>query len=247
MVGGPSGCRPVFDATRGLLGVSGLVLDKIASVGSPRGDLTGSRGSVTGLAKWFRSLTEVTHCYFEWRALAGVRNEQLYRWSSESKVEAFRRTLFAGEIMWDEDITTAESQEQFRRFERFMLGEFPFLANRPQARARMRDELRIYLKYVKFMLQAMVIEKEDFIACSAFEAGTAWCKENRFVVTERGYMGIASRAREGDCVVLLAGATMPFILRPDGPASTVVGDCYIHGIMYGEAWDESMCDMIWIK
>ncbi|PVI01867.1 hypothetical protein DM02DRAFT_560828 [Periconia macrospinosa] len=57
----------------------------------------------------------------------------------------------------------------------------------------------------------------------------------RIFTTERGYMGTgAEDTRPGDCVVLVDGADVPFILRPITDrkgAYTLVSEAYIHGVM----------------
>jgi hypothetical protein len=63
----------------------------------------------------------------------------------------------------------------------------------------------------------------------------------RFFVTTRGYVGIApDRARLGDKIALVQGGAVPFILRPAKHQGFVnvhslIGETYVHGIMYGEA------------
>jgi hypothetical protein len=60
----------------------------------------------------------------------------------------------------------------------------------------------------------------------------------RFVITERGYVGVVpNMARIGDVVAILKGGRVPFILqesvaRPG--AFRLVGECYIHCMMNGE-------------
>lgn len=39
----------------------------------------------------------------------------------------------------------------------------------------------------------------------------------------------------GDIVCILFSGPVPFILRRDGEYYKLVGGCYVHGIMYGEA------------
>ncbi|EKG22465.1 Heterokaryon incompatibility [Macrophomina phaseolina MS6] len=52
----------------------------------------------------------------------------------------------------------------------------------------------------------------------------------------RGLIGLAPvSAKAGDLVVVLYGATVPFILRKFGDYYHVVGESYVHGIMDGEA------------
>ena len=56
-------------------------------------------------------------------------------------------------------------------------------------------------------------------------------------MTEEGHIGLAPRAaKTGDCVCVLLGSDSPFLLRPIGNNQyQIVGHCYTHGIMSGEA------------
>ncbi|KAJ8116079.1 hypothetical protein OPT61_g2429 [Boeremia exigua] len=58
-----------------------------------------------------------------------------------------------------------------------------------------------------------------------------------FAATETGMIGfVPMRAKKGDLVCILHGASVPFILRQTtGGKFQLVGECYMHGIMYGEA------------
>lgn len=40
----------------------------------------------------------------------------------------------------------------------------------------------------------------------------------------------------GDSIALLQGGATPYVLRVAGKEYTLVGEAYVHGIMYGEAW-----------
>ncbi|KAF2502296.1 HET-domain-containing protein [Lophium mytilinum] len=84
----------------------------------------------------------------------------------------------------------------------------------------------------------------------------------RMVRTEKGFVGLALEGAEvGDEVWLVKGARVPFLLRPererekrrgvgdeeDGRgAYTLVGDIYVHGVMYGEAFEQERCGEICI-
>lgn len=60
-------------------------------------------------------------------------------------------------------------------------------------------------------------------------------------------MGLVSgRVKTGDQIWLLKGSKVPIVLRKceEGDASTVVGGAYIHGVMYGETFDEEKCRQI---
>jgi hypothetical protein len=69
-----------------------------------------------------------------------------------------------------------------------------------------------------------------------------------FAVTEKGFIGfVPMAAMVGDAAAILAGADIPYILRPcqdnnaseDSPVCyAVVGDAYVHGVTDGEAFIE---------
>ncbi len=57
-------------------------------------------------------------------------------------------------------------------------------------------------------------------------------------VTEQGYVGIGyPHILVGDLVCILLGASVPHVLRERRHRNEyhIIGDCYVHGIMYGEA------------
>ncbi|KAG0647797.1 Heterokaryon incompatibility protein [Hyphodiscus hymeniophilus] len=58
----------------------------------------------------------------------------------------------------------------------------------------------------------------------------------RFGITACGHVGVfPGETRNGDLVVLLPGATMPFVLRRSGDDRHIlIGNCYLHGVMDGE-------------
>ncbi|KAI0205211.1 heterokaryon incompatibility protein-domain-containing protein [Astrocystis sublimbata] len=59
----------------------------------------------------------------------------------------------------------------------------------------------------------------------------------RFMVTEKGRVGMVARAAQpGDGIFILKGCNAPLILRPAGSGRyCVVGECYVDGVMHGEA------------
>ncbi|CAG9990592.1 unnamed protein product [Clonostachys byssicola] len=67
-----------------------------------------------------------------------------------------------------------------------------------------------------------------------------------FCVTRNGRFGrIPHTSRAGDLVCILAGAETPFIIRPTGRETyTMIGECYIDGIMDGEAIEGFSLDTI---
>ncbi|KAK0665267.1 heterokaryon incompatibility protein-domain-containing protein [Cercophora samala] len=57
--------------------------------------------------------------------------------------------------------------------------------------------------------------------------------------TKMHYLGNGPAAAiQGDQVWVVAGAEAPLILRPDGDRFRIVGDAYVHGIMFGEGLEK---------
>jgi hypothetical protein len=71
----------------------------------------------------------------------------------------------------------------------------------------------------------------------------------RMFKTRGGYIGIGPKAmKHGDKIVLCKGARVPFIIRPNGHGQEyhLIGDCYVHGMMSGECFNDEICDEIWL-
>lgn len=59
-----------------------------------------------------------------------------------------------------------------------------------------------------------------------------------FAITKEGYYVLAPKVAEpGDQICVLFGGKSPFCLRPQGETYLLVGECYVHGFMNGEAID----------
>lgn len=87
-------------------------------------------------------------------------------------------------------------------------------------------------------------DSEDFLVTVLKLRET--CKNRRLVITAKGRMGLASdAARVGDNIILMMGADMPYVTRvANRQAWNLVGHCYIHGIMEGEAFESKRCENI---
>ncbi|CAF9926748.1 hypothetical protein IMSHALPRED_007032 [Imshaugia aleurites] len=72
----------------------------------------------------------------------------------------------------------------------------------------------------------------------------AFCNKRSFIMTEEGYIGLAPKlTKPGDQVCILLGCTRPLVLRQtSGLQYQVVGECYVHGLMNGEAFLGSLPD-----
>jgi hypothetical protein len=67
-------------------------------------------------------------------------------------------------------------------------------------------------------------------------AANAASQNRLFAITEKGYFVLAPGVAEiGDEVCVLYGGKSPFCLRQSGSHYWLVGECYVHGLMNGEA------------
>jgi len=64
-----------------------------------------------------------------------------------------------------------------------------------------------------------------------------WSSKRRFCTTSRGRLAcVPEGAETGDLICILYGGEVPYVLRPQRNGyNVVVGECYVDGIMYGEA------------
>jgi hypothetical protein len=80
--------------------------------------------------------------------------------------------------------------------------------------------------------------KESFAALWFERAVQHVLERTQFFFTKRGYMGLASGlAREDDLILQIEGISVPYLARNvDGQKGLLmlVGQCFVHGIMYGE-------------
>jgi hypothetical protein len=74
------------------------------------------------------------------------------------------------------------------------------------------------------------------------------CLKNKLFSSKGGYVGVGDiKLENDDLVCVLFGANMPFILRPIGKRYRLVGECYLHGIMLGEALEEGREKAQWFE
>ena len=79
---------------------------------------------------------------------------------------------------------------------------------------------------------------------------------SRFFVTSGGRPGLGPPdIQAGDCVVVLTGGEVPYILRKSQQRSfftpqnvySFIGECYVHAAMDGQLFDESLVHDIWLE
>jgi hypothetical protein len=98
-------------------------------------------------------------------------------------------------------------------------------------------------------LQDLPIELRTILAMASRGGGWGYHKgalamsaKKALFRTEKGYFGLApdmipDALQSGDVIGLVAGQSMPVVLRREGDGFRFVSHCYVHGMMYGELWE----------
>ena len=74
------------------------------------------------------------------------------------------------------------------------------------------------------------------------------CLARKLFGTKEGYIGVGDvTLQANDLVCVLFGGKVPFILRKREEHYRFVGECYLHGIMFGEALDEGQKSRQWFR
>jgi hypothetical protein len=92
--------------------------------------------------------------------------------------------------------------------------------------------------YTQQLVEVAGMAKDDANADDFRRAANQVLQERVLFFTARGHLGLGhSKVCTGDRLCVLAGSPMPVILRPNGTGAWFVGDCYVDGLMEGEAGD----------
>lgn len=103
---------------------------------------------------------------------------------------------------------------------------------------RFGDKLRLPGRGMRLSRKFVANDNDMSVSMRLFMDTAVSCGTLRFFIrTKTGYVGMAPHVVEvGDKVAILAGSKVPVILRSTGDGQFVLlGDAYVHGIMFGEA------------
>lgn len=148
--------------------------------------------------------------FYTWWPLAKERTPEVTA-HGERRIDAFWRTLINDMGLTRQKATPEKEGNQFRLWMR----KTNYSAFEPE----------------DLVVPAGRHQWLEFTA--AFQQATT---NRRFFITREGHMGLGPRDMEpGDVVCILFGAQVPFVLRAVNNHYVLLGECYCHGIMEGEA------------
>jgi len=167
----------------------------------------------------------------------GIRSENLntpYVHTGETREVAYMRTLCV-DYMPDGLESTLDSFRKWKE-ERWA----PALL-----RKRKMNKISPALHQGLNMLSTFLLKNESRPFAGMFEEAM----RRRLCWTKAAYLGLVPPdAKTDDEIWLLKGCRVPVVLRRvgDGEDRELVGDSYIHGVMYGEAFEEEKCEKVTI-
>ncbi|KAI0853388.1 HET-domain-containing protein [Daldinia vernicosa] len=220
----------ILDTDSNVLGVQGHRVDRIIAVGTvlrlehlPRTNYHGIR---------------IPKCAFvldDWCRVVRLWESEVYI-TGEPIRDAFVQTLAAGSSHESAEILRAQLDilerdativRWLRRLPRF----FP-------------DWL---VDKIVYLVHAMLFCDRTDQMTLGFRIPLSSLADRRVFRTDKGYIGLGSALTEvDDEVAVVAGAKVPLILRRKGSQWTLKGDCFLKGIMQGEAYREDETSQMWI-
>ncbi|KAI2616091.1 HET-domain-containing protein [Hypoxylon sp. NC1633] len=228
---GSSKPQPEFGgADSSWLGVQGHCIDRIAAVGAvlrlehlPQTNYLGVR---------------IPKCAFvlrNWSRVARLRKREPYV-TGEPIRDAFVQTLVTD--------STQESIESLR-VQLDILERDASIARGLSMLSRLFPQWIV--DRVVYVTHALLFYNRTDQLTLDFRIHLSSLADRRIFRTDKGYIGLGSALAEvGDEVAVVKGAKVPLILRASGSQWILQGDCFLKGIMQGEAYREDECTRMWI-
>ena len=152
--------------------------------------------------------------------------------TGESIDEAFAQTL-----------TAAKSTEGAHAidFQKFCVYSYELTVGFLLVKGQIREIERLRIEWEAEYRRLKSLVGGHFQARMFLKDLTKACNGRKLFSTLSGYIGIGDGTLEsGDLVCVFLGGMTPFIIRPVDQKYKFVGECYVHGIMHGEALEEGL-------
>ena len=221
------------------LALSGLITDKLATVADTlRLPAQGSEPNRTltlvqslKLSKdLFYGLGQVFETLVGWEKIALA--EETYP-TGEDPLRVFAETLGASQMPEGEESMFAG----FQSWRRLLRGPKKLAHVRAFGLHKLRGLYVLAMAFAGIKMNGGAEQSWAFVSATDITLG------RRLARTEKGFIALVPElSQPGDCVALLRGGKLPLMVRARGSQWEMIGCAYVHGIMFGEAWDESACE-----
>ncbi|KAI1279465.1 heterokaryon incompatibility protein-domain-containing protein [Xylaria sp. FL0933] len=218
----------------GLLDVEGYKLDSISNVG--------------GYMEDFEDFVRDDHIYDDWeRRIVDVSSHgsnSVYSPTGETMLEVYWKTIYLGNTPPDLDKKLRPLYMKGVRLLRFLRRQ-PISDLLWIVPALVLSIVAAFLDHACRLFPQLGRERLGFM--KNFTADYFIKRRRLFMrrmirTRDRELVGLVpAAANVGDHIFLFKGSRVPIVVREHNSQLLVVGDCYIHGIMNGEAFEESRC------
>jgi hypothetical protein len=232
-----SASQPNFSADRQELILCGFVLDSIDAVGPP--DIRAENRDKSALSKLkvVQDAAYLLRVLTSWKSLAQTVGQN-YR-SGEDVNDVFWQLLMGGCAPEDYKMAQTEYQQWF------VLTHYSLRILRLCHLLRFRSVCLVSICFI--IGRVMILDKLKICRPLdiSFNNRIGSIEHNRCIRTTNGWLGLAPAAcRVGDVAALFRGGRVPLVLRASGAGKwKLVGAAYVHGVMYGEAFEEDKCEI----
>jgi hypothetical protein len=109
-----------------------------------------------------------------------------------------------------------------------------------------RDQFR---KWYHILMSCNDLDRLRIQLCAQAESfGRYVYDQTPLCITGKGFLAsVPYTTKPGDTIAVLTGGPVPFVLRPTRNHYRLVGHCYVHGIMNGEAFPKDPNKLDWIS
>jgi hypothetical protein len=235
---------PTFNHSQHLLGLDGVLVDEVLSVG----ELAQARYpmEVSHMYQLHLQAQDALDQLKNWERIAQVGSRGRYI-TGERRFNAYWQTLCAGRVPLG-----FASVFNDHRFKYYVVCRSMRHLVRFVVRVLPRSENNSW--YNRFFYSLFLCTWRTLgltpskIQRLGFPPESRLSNHRRMIRTKKGYIGLAPRyTRVGDHIGVFAGGEMPLVVRKDGAHFLLVGESYVHGIMNGEAWVDDKVSRVWLK
>jgi hypothetical protein len=234
---GESNFEPSQDSESSSLELSGFNISSIQKIGDvPISDIPICHNIFERLRRVLNQL--VIHS--QWENICNLNSKTPYAHTGETLHDAYFQTILAGELPGGLD-EAKKAYSQWYQLTRSMYRHVTTFESLPWA-----NKLMVLFPCAKMYWDFYwLIKKGNMLTMLPFSLKMAFIiVDRRFFKTRDGHIGLGpGLARKGDCIALVKGVKTPLVLRAIGDSGRweLVGDCYVHGVMKGEKFDEEKC------
>jgi hypothetical protein len=241
--------HPILRQKRRSVGIQGHIVDSVDVVGMVSSEYIQDSEQILTLIQLLRLMMRTIYenckdawAWMNWETITEARSNRKYI-TGEDMLEAYWMTFMGG--LMPDDVNT---WKEYRALLEQMVWEqrLPTYLHLHHSSYTYAPAMA-FLNFAIAFLYALGIYGSRMYSPN-IRSPSLDLSQNRRMFTTRGrYIGLGPKAMKfGDKIALCKGARVPLIIRRDALEYRLIGDCYIHGMMYGVCFNEEMCGEIWL-